>query len=152
MINEPSPFNRKWFSHKFHGPGLRYEVAVCIQTGDIVWINGPFACGRWPDIKIFRLQLRDLLSPGEMVEADRGYRGEPTKIRTPDEFVSLTDRKAKSRARARHETVNKRLKQWGSLKQRFRHDLGKHKLVFAAVAVCTQLCFEMGEQPFPCNY
>ena len=76
------------------------------------------------------------------------YSGEPTKVRMPHDFVSMTDKKAKQRARARHETVNKRLKQWGCLKQTFRHKRNKHKLVFAAVAVCTQLIFESGESPF----
>ena len=87
-----------------------------------------------------------------MVEADKGYRGEPTKVRTPNDYVSLTDKKAMSRARSRHETVNKRLKQFGCLKQRFRHERDKHQLCFAAVAVCTQLSFERGESPFQCAY
>jgi hypothetical protein len=152
QIFEPTPFSKDWFSHKFKAAGLRYEVAVCIQTGDIVWIHGPFQCGKWPDIKIFRSKLIDHLAPGEMVEADKGYRGERHKIRTADNYLSRTDRKAKKKARARHETVNKRLKQWGCLKQIFRHDPRKHKLVFKAVAVCTQLCFEHGETPFQVSY
>jgi hypothetical protein len=151
-IYEPTPFSRAWFSHKLNGPGLRYEVAVCIQTGDIVWINGGFPCGRWPDIKIFRLSLKHRLVPGEMVETDKGYKGEPTCARTPEDYVSYIDKKAKSRARSRHETVNKRLKQWGCLNQTFRHDRRDHKLCFAAVAVCTQLSFERGERPFHCYY
>ena len=75
-IQQPHPFNKKWYSHKFKGPGLRYEVAVCIQTGDVVWINGPFPCGKWPDLKIFQLRLKHMLGPEEKVEADDGYRGE----------------------------------------------------------------------------
>lgn len=43
-IYERHPFWSGWFSHKFKGPGVRYEVAVCIKTGDVVWINGPFPC------------------------------------------------------------------------------------------------------------
>lgn len=35
-IEEPTPFSPKWFSHKFKGPGLRYEVGLCIRTGYIV--------------------------------------------------------------------------------------------------------------------
>ena len=152
QIYEPTPFSKKWYSHKFAGAGLRYEVAVCIQTGDIVWFNGPFPCGSWPDLKIFRSGLKEKLLHGEMVEADRGYRGEPTKVRTPNDYVSQTDKKAKKRARARHETINRRLKQFGCLRQMFRHGVEKHKAVFAAVAVCTQLCFENGERPFQCAY
>ena len=150
---EPSPFHKKWYSFKFKSAGLRYEVAVCIQTGDIVWINGPFPCGWWPDIKIFRSRLIHMLAPGEKVEADEGYRGEPTKVRRPGTYYSRVDKQAKKRARARHETVNKRLKQWNCLKQKFRHhELSKHKKLFTAVAVITQLCFEAGERPFHCRY
>jgi DDE superfamily endonuclease len=151
-IYEPRPFSKAWYSHKLKGPGLRYEVAVCIQTGDIVWFSGGFPCGRWPDLKIFRRALKQMLNVGEMVEADKGYRGEPSCVRTPTDWVSYVDRKAKSRARSRHETVNRRLKQWGCLRQTFRHDRRVHKVCFAAVAVCTQLCFDRGEGPFHCFY
>ena len=41
-IREPSPFNPKWYSHKFHGPGLRYEIGICIRTGHLVWVHGLF--------------------------------------------------------------------------------------------------------------
>lgn len=40
-VNEPWPFEKKWYSHKFNGPAVAYEVAVGITTGFIVWINGP---------------------------------------------------------------------------------------------------------------
>jgi len=44
-ISEPKPFNSKWYSHKFKGPGVRYNAGVFIQMGWIVWVNGPFLCG-----------------------------------------------------------------------------------------------------------
>ena len=57
-IQEPWPYHRlhsrMWFSHKFKGPGLRYEVGLSILGGEIVWIGGPYACGLWPDLKIFK--------------------------------------------------------------------------------------------------
>ena len=84
------PFSTEWYSHKFKGAGLCYEVGICIQTGDIVWFNGPFPCGEWPDLKIFRSKLKGKLPPGELVEADQGYHGKPTKVRTPNDYVSLT--------------------------------------------------------------
>ena len=151
-ICEPTPFNRMWYSHKFKGPGLRYEIGVSIQGGDIVWTNGPFACGFWPDISIFRLALIFLLAIGEMVEADRGYRGEPTRVRLPHEYVNRSDKRAKDRARARHETLNGRLKNWGCLSQTYRHHLKKHILVFRAVVVITQISIDKGETLFQTNY
>jgi hypothetical protein len=86
-----------------------------------------------------------------MVEADRGYKGDPS-VRNSDNVVSQTDSKAKNRALARHETVNCRLQQWGCLKQTFRHNRHKQKEVFAAVAVITQLASENGESSFQCRY
>ena len=66
-----------WKSHKFKGAAARYEVGVCIRTGGIVWINGPFPAGHNADVAIFRRFLRDELDDGEYVEADGGYRGDP---------------------------------------------------------------------------
>ena len=43
-IQEPIPFNRRWYSKKFNGPALRYEVGISINTGYIVWFNGPLVC------------------------------------------------------------------------------------------------------------
>ena len=72
-IREPTPFSPMWFSHKFKGAALCYEVGVSINGGGIVWVNGPYACGMWPDISIFCARLMGMLRPGEMVEADNGY-------------------------------------------------------------------------------
>ena len=151
-IQEPTPFSPMWYSHKFKGSGIRYEVAVSIRGGDIVHINGPYACGSWPDISIFREVLIHKLRPGEMVEADRGYRGEPTKIRTPIDAANRRESKRKSRARACQETVNKRFKQFGILKQVYRHDIKKHKLVFDSIVVITQLSLRHGEPLFGCHF
>ena len=149
-IQEPSPFNSKWFSHKFKGAGLRYEVGVCIQTGNICWVNGPFPAGSWSDLKIFKAKLANHLPPGEKVEADGTYRH--PQCRLPSEFVSQTDKRAKNKARARHETVNKRLKQWNVLKVEFRHPIGKHRVCFEAATVFTQQAFNRGHGPFPVTY
>ena len=151
-IQQPHPFNKKWYSHKFKGPGLRYEVAVCIQTGDVVWSNGPFPCGKWPDLKIFWLRLKHMLGPEEKVEADDGYRGEWQHACTPKMAVSDADYHAKKRARTHHETVNKHFKQWGCFYQTYRHDVNNHCNIFAAVAVCTQLSLENGEPLFDVHY
>ena len=110
QIYQWKPFWRGWFSHKFKGPGVRYEVGLCIMTGHIVWIHGPFPCGKWPDLKIFRNAMKQQLSPGEKVQADLGYRGEPDYIVLPTGVNDIGQR-----VRARHETVNKRFKQWGIL-------------------------------------
>jgi hypothetical protein len=45
-IREPEPFDPEWYTKKFNGPGVRYEVGIAIQTGYIVWVNGPFKPGK----------------------------------------------------------------------------------------------------------
>ena len=151
-IQNVKPFWRGWYSHKFHGPGIRYEVAICIQTGDIVWINGPFACGVFPDITIFRSGLIHELRRGEKVEADDGYRGEGDFISTPDDYENEEQHHEKDLARARHETGNGRFAVWNCLKYVFRHDVRKHSEIFRAVATITQLSIENGEPLFPVDY
>ena len=47
-IREPIPFSSKWFSHK-------------MQTGWIVWVNGPFPAGDWPDLAVARHVLHHML-------------------------------------------------------------------------------------------
>ena len=149
-IQEPKPFWKGWYSFKFNGPGLRYEVGVCILTGDIVWTNGPFPCGKYSDITIFRLGMLKALDDDrrEKVEADKGYRGEEHYVNTPP----VVDGEMAQRVRSRHETVNKRFKQWKCLKDVFQHNLAKHHDMFTAVAVVTQLAMENGEPLFNVEY
>jgi DDE superfamily endonuclease len=150
-IQEPSPFSPKWYSHKFKGPGLRYEVAVCIQTGWIVWVNGPYPCGSWPDLKIARHWLVHKLARGEKFLADGGYRdgGEfaetPTGLNTPDQ-------RQKRLARARHETVNNRFKFFKVLTTPYRHDVHTHGQCFTAIANLTQIAIQKGEPLFQVRY
>ena len=130
---------------------MQYELGIGIQSRDLVWTNGPFPAGRFADLTIFRLGLKQKLErAGERAEADLGYRGEAETIDLPDEgcFVCpQRQRKLKSLARSRHETVNGMLKTFGCLSQRYRHNLQKHKQCFEAVAVITQLGIENGKEP-----
>lgn len=68
--------DKRFYSHKFNGHGLRYEVAISILNSDIVWIAGPYMPGKFNDLMIFRDGLRQELDQGERCEADDGYRGD----------------------------------------------------------------------------
>lgn len=150
-IQQPAPYSTTWYSHKFEGPGVRYEVGVCIQTGDIVWVNGPFRCGSWPDLLIFKTYLQHRLEPHEFVEADGTYRH--PKCRLPDAYVSEADKRAKDDARHRHEGINGFFKAFGVLKQIFRHDLRTHAYCFACVVVVVQLGIDDGSiHPWAVRY
>ena len=85
-----TPFDPIWRSHKFNGPGFRYEIAICIQTGWIVWINGPFLCGI-PDRNISREWLNYELEDGELYLADGGYRNGQQYSMTPNDSTILTN-------------------------------------------------------------
>lgn len=83
------------------------------------------------------------LEPGEKTLADKGYRDHNFFI-----LPNLINNIVHGRIMARHETVNRRMKQFQALKQAFRHDIQKHPMVFNAVANLTQLMLENGEPLF----
>ena len=143
-----------WFSPKYTQAAVRYEIGLCIQTGYIVWTHGPFPAGLIPDISVLRSKLKYELAPGERVECDRGYCGEFCKIDLPDECCGHGTRQYKTKqiVRARHETVNRRLKQFGCLKQQFRHPISKHSTVCCAVIAIVQISLENGHPLFDIGY
>jgi hypothetical protein len=150
-IQEPRPFNPKWCSHKFKGPGVRYEVGLCIQTGWIVWVHGPYPCGSHPDLKIARMGVFTQLNEGEMVVADGGYRDGRVFADTPT-GMNNADQRMKSIVRARHETVNGRIKNFRILKDIYRSNLDDHGLVFKACAVIIQIAIQTDEPLFEVVY
>jgi hypothetical protein len=156
MINEPWPFDEKWYSQKFNGPGVKYEIAVCIKTGYIVWMNGPFEASH-SDGTICINKLLPLLADDEGVEVDSGYKGHD-KFKRPETANSRDGRKKKSVVRGRHENVNSRLKIFDVLNIPFRHlnprnkMMEKHGKCFSAVVVVTQLKFENGESLYEVPY
>ena len=145
-IQEPTPFHRRWYSHKFHGPAVRYEVAINIQNGYICHVNGPFPAGAWPDQAIAWDRLCWLLAnsdfPDEKALADGGYNGAPQFFETPN-GLNNEDQRMKQCARARHETVNRQFKRWKILSERYHNSLERHGLVFMAIANITQLFIEV---------
>ena len=83
-----------------------------------MWLHGPFPCGRFNDITIFRHLLSDCLEKGERVECDDGYWGEaPEQYVVPKHAWSRGGNKTEisQRVCARHETVNKRMKNFTCL-------------------------------------
>ncbi len=148
-INEPNPFNPSYCSHKFKHAALRYEVAVCLKTGWIVWINGPFPAGEWTDLRIARLALNDMLLAGEYYIADGIYRNDHAD--TPRGTWLFEDRQ-KATARARHENINWRFKVFKCLREQWRHDREKHGNVMYAVANIVQLGIMRGGLIFQIAY
>ncbi len=139
---EPKPFSRSNYSFKLHGAGLRYELGIATQSSNIVWINGPFLPGPNNDIVIFKRGLIHMIPNGEKAVADGIYRGlvRTGKIQAKgDGTGSRRQREWNTRARARHETVNKEFKKYKCLSEKFRHGQEQHINVYYAVAVLVQL-------------
>jgi hypothetical protein len=145
-IQEPRPFSTKWFSSKFRGPGLRYKVGLCIRTGHIVWVYSSYPCGEYPDLKLAREAFSHMLGQNEKAIADRGYRD----IHFVTPYSCRTERSLRvlKHLLARHETVNKRFKDFVILREIYRHDLDFHIYCFQAVANIVQLNIQHGHPLF----
>lgn len=138
-IREPTSFSPRWYSHKFNGPGVRYEIGLSIGNGDIVWASGGLPCGEWPDIEIAK-DLYIYYAKNEISLADKGYRFQ-------NYFKQPTSQKQRTLL-ARHETLNGRLKTFEILNGRFRNELKKHPMVFHACINILQVCIQNGETLF----
>ena len=132
------PFSKTWHSHKLEGAGSRCKVGICIQTGDLVWINGPFRCGTLSDLKMFRQGLKGRLRPGEMVGCNGTCRGD-VGCRNKCVAMNLSDLRAKNGGRSRHETVNGDMKIFDCLKMHWRHERSLHRCVFGAAVFSPKL-------------
>ena len=148
-IEEPTQFDRHWYSHKFKSAGVRYEVAISIDHGRIVWVNGPFRSGQYPDIKIFRSKLKLALDNNEHIVADNGYKDERCILAND---IPAQWRSVHSKIRARHECINRPFKQFACLTTTFRHNITKHGHVFHAVANLTHLQMEVADELFQVDF
>jgi hypothetical protein len=143
MVKEETfPFDSAWSSHKFGGsPAFKYELAVSAVSDHIVWANGPFKAGK-ADVSIFRnsgLKM-SLIWANEMAAADSGYAGDD-RIRQKYEGFH-EERIYNSNLRARQESVNQRIKNYGCMSQRWRQGDYEHFYYFRAVLALVQLEFE----------
>ena len=145
---------KKWYSHKSHGAGLAYELAIAVRSDRLVWMNGPYCASR-PDITIFRYgdgdetnpgrNLREMIPEGKRAIADSGYKGEDgktcsiTRQSDSDEVKEL-----KARAKSRQEVFNSKVKAFEITATEFRHNINLHGVAFEAVCILLQYEMENG--------
>lgn len=157
----------KWYSHKFNGPGVTYEVAVDIVKDRILSVNGPYPAS-CHDITIFRggktktkkdkwdqNALYFKIPEGKRLIGDSGYLGEPDKVTTTLGGHSKEVKAFLARAKSRQETVFTRYNNFKILNDGFRHGknglkakLKLHKSVFDAISVVIQYDLESGHPLF----
>ena len=58
-IPEPNPVCKSNFSKRISGAAVRYEIGISTYTGDICWVNGPFAPGTHSPLEIFEIGLKN---------------------------------------------------------------------------------------------
>ena len=114
-IFERKPYLSKYFSFKFNGPGLKYEIGLSIKSGVIVWVNGGVPCGV-NDLTLARSKLVKKLLPGEKIIADKGYRDDDYFIHP---YLENHDVELTKKIRARHENVNARIKTFKAVGSKF---------------------------------
>lgn len=137
------PFNKDYFSHKFKAAALRYEIGIALRTGHIVWKFGGYPAGAYPDLKIARELYVHQVMQGELTLADAGYKD-------ADYFILpyQTNAKGHKFIMSRHETVNKRIRQFKVLYNTFYHNIEKHQKCFYAVTNITALVIKIEEPLF----
>ena len=99
--------------------------------------------------------LRDKIPEGKVVVCDRVYTDKKRNDNADLALPCIGDRNDllvfKSRLRARHESLNGRLKDFGILADTFRHGSNKHVIAFEAVAVLVQYAMDHGHPIFDAN-
>lgn len=147
MLAEDGTFDclKKWFSHKFRGYGIKYELGINMVTGEIVWMNGPFR-GATPDISICRSGLLKVLPVVERVLADKGYIGE-LQIVTPEKNrIDHPEDADLNRHRQLVERVIGRIKFFRICEAKYRGDLNKHQTLMNVICrLCNLMMLE--EEP-----
>merc|ERR1711915_71933 len=122
--------DRGQYSKKFNHGALKYEIAIDVYTGRIVWISGPHR-GAEHDKTIFKMGLQHRIPAGKKVICDRAYGSkdnpqENEKLALPNLCDGKELGNFKARLRCRHETFNGRIKFFKALQDTFRHGEKNH--------------------------
>ena len=92
-----------------------------------------------------------MLHVGEIYIADHGYNDGYMYAMTLTGLQEYADN-VQASIRARHKTINGRLKKWRVLSDRWRHAPHKHGVMFRAIATVVQLGLETDERVWDIYY
>ena len=147
QINEPrDPLvrkNRKWYSHKDEHAGMNFEVVMSLFESKILHakIGTPASTN---DITEIKAELLAKIPAGKRLIADKVYATKDLEqtCSTWNQFDTEEMQEFKRRAKARHESINDRIKKYQAIKKVFRHGPAKAQLCFDAVLVMVQYAIE----------
>jgi hypothetical protein len=148
-----------FISHKHSVGALRYWVCMHICKPIIIGVGGGYPAGAFHDIVVARRDVVPLMQGNERGIADHGYHDDRY-FMTPLKTNSLARKRldptlvaayeqAMKFVSGRHEHVNAELKEFAVLRERFRHNPLLHPVCFRAVAMLTQLRFELNPSIIP---
>ena len=107
------------YSHRFKKSVLQYEVVIFIKSGDIMWSNGTYKCGRWHDIICFGDTLYSNIETEEREKENDGYvKYHPRNARFPKVFFNSKEfERTQQRRRNSSETEHNHFADWDILCQ-----------------------------------
>ena len=153
---QTADYNRDpgYYSHKFRSAGYGWEIGMSLWEDRCISVRGPYPAAR-NDKTIFREYLMGKLQHlGKRGIADNGYSANDIKdvLSLPNTHDAPQVLDLKRRARARHESFNRRLKAFNILEHTFRSNGpdkdDRQKVAFEAVAVIIQMQMENGQPLF----
>lgn len=98
-------FDPRFMSHKFMRNQLKHDIGFCIQSGNLVWIDGLFL-GSENNITNCCQATMGALERRKMNEADGGYNGKQFYIKIPTDAKCSNDRYMKINARLFDKAAN----------------------------------------------
>jgi len=121
---------------------MKYEIAVCLGDGKIVWCAGGEG-GSVHDITLLRMYgLLDMLRPSELILGDKAYIGESqilTPFKSPKNDIEIEINSWVNKSRIVVENVFGRIKKFSCLTTKWRHDTALHPMIFHLIARLTAL-------------
>lgn len=135
----------KYFTYKFNGPGLAYELALDLFDSKLVWLKGPLPAGEKNDLGIYQSELKQKIPEGKKAITDGGYNDhKDSKLAQPNSHDPDELRTFKARARMRQEAFHARIKRFDCLQNPFRHGMEQHGVCFLAVCILCAYELEFG--------
>lgn len=134
-VQIPTEFliQKHYYSGKKKKHTIKYEVAVQLDNGRILWVGGAVP-GSVHDVTMARtLGIFNHLVPGELIMGDKGYYGDEhfiTPFKQPQTVQEAQWNSCINSVREIAEHTYCRIKTFNFTQQKWRHDLELHPIAF----------------------
>lgn len=114
-------------------------------SGILSLVNGPFRCGEYPDLNIFKSKLLSFLQGGESIFFDNGY---IHVLFIMPNTVPTEKHSEHAKIRTSHETVNEQIKNFNAVPHILRHHRSANCFVFHVVARLKEMIISSGDNQY----